>query len=83
MFLSCLCGSELDGAPEAANDPFLSCLCGSEPPGVKTTANVDFLSCLCGSEHKYKTKKYCINKDLCRYWLFHQFLAGNMQPFDF
>tara|TARA_Y100001949_G_scaffold141133_1_gene123238 strand:+ start:1995 stop:2141 length:147 start_codon:yes stop_codon:yes gene_type:complete len=30
-FLSCLCGSELNGQPDWIATSFLSCLCGSEP----------------------------------------------------
>ena len=31
LFLSCLCGSELDLKLEYEDETFLSCLCGSEP----------------------------------------------------
>ncbi len=50
IFLSCLCGSELNTLEAAPFGHFLSCLCGSEQKPRTLGAGRLFLSCLCGSE---------------------------------
>ena len=50
VFLSCLCGSELESEELRETVMFLSCLCGSEHDPPRKILFGSFLSCLCGSE---------------------------------